>query len=70
MASFLLGFIFSGNANCVLEPYDAWRFDDRFFAFKCCDKDQNNTVNLPEITSWSSMLQECIKHLGLIRIVG
>jgi len=36
MASCLLGFIFSGNANCVTGLHYAWRFGNKLFAFNCC----------------------------------
>jgi len=41
MVSCLLGFIFSGNANCVTGLYRAWRFGNRLVALKYCEKDQN-----------------------------
>jgi len=50
MVSCLFGFILSGNANCVTGQFHAWWFGDRFFAFNCCKKDKNNTVNFSERT--------------------
>ena len=50
--SYLLRFIFSGNANCVTvhRLYHAWRFLGGFFAFHGGKTDQNNAVILSERT--------------------
>ena len=51
MVSCPFGFVLSDNANRVTGIYHAWRHGDRFFAFSCFKKDQNNTVNMSEWTS-------------------
>ena len=55
MMSCLLGFIFSGNANCVTGLYHAWRYGDRFYTFNCRKKDKNNALNYSESTSFGAV---------------
>ena len=62
MLSCLLGFIFSGSANCVIRLYHAWRSGDRFFAFSC-KKDQNNTVNLSKKEN-KNIVRSCYNTFG------
>jgi len=54
MVPCLLDFIFCGNANCVTGTFPAWRFGHWLFAFNC-KKEQNNTVNFSERTSFGAV---------------
>ena len=59
------------DSNCVTALYHPWRLDDRFFIFNC-KKDQNNTVDLSETTSFKAVKTlsgQCAIRLKTYRVV-